>query len=382
VPGAVPAPPPLLDRNAPAYSCPAVEAAPAGIAAVPAAEATTAANDPLAAIKAAAGKAQTEADKTQAERYAEMQAARKAQGLDNDEARQKYMQDLMAQKANLADEANRTNMLRRAQFFSQWGSTPGNTLVAGMAALKDKIPDIIQDAKDQKLALQQADKAIYELGEATRMEKLGMFDEAGKQKQKAAETAALLQSHLATASASIEHARLTSAATVKAADISGKAHMYGADTAAAAQKYTADKHLVGQLSASAAMESARKEATAGRIQQTELHGIDLERAGLDKLFESLNAAKLKDKAYTDAVGTVGLVDKMQSPDDTWLQKKRVAESIIKQKEDTISKLMANRYNAFESHVKEVNPRYVSPGNPYAIDISPASTKADPLGLRK
>ena len=348
---AVSAPPPLLDKNAPAYVAPpavarsvvpvapkagpavvpgavpatpvSAAAAPAGIAAVPAAGATEAANDPLAAIKAAAGKAQTEADKTQEQRYAEMQAARKAQGLDNDEARQKYMQDLMAQKSNLADEANRTNMLRRAQFFAQWGSTPGNTLVAGMAALKDKIPDIIQDAKDQKLALQQADKAIYDLGEATRLEKLGLFDEAGKQKQKAAETAALLQSHLATASANIEHAKLTSAGTVQAAGINAKAHVQAASISATA------------------MENARKEAGKTREQVAALHGVDQERLGLDKVFENLNATKLKDKAYTDAVGTVGLVDKMQSPDNTWLQKKTAAERVIKAKEDFKTILESN-----------------------------------------
>jgi hypothetical protein len=79
-------------------------------------------------------------------------------------------------------------------------STPGNTLVAGMVALKNRIPDILQDSKDQKLARQQADKAIFDLEESMRLEKLGAYDKADARKQAAIKTMADLQSHLTTAS--------------------------------------------------------------------------------------------------------------------------------------------------------------------------------------
>ena len=140
------------------------------------------------------------ANKTTKEIYEQDLADKKALGLDNSEARQKLMQQQMAERANLGDEANRANWMRRAQFFAEMASTPGNTLVAGMVALKNRIPDILQDAKDQKMARQQADKAIYELGEADRLEKLGAYTQATATKQAAIKTMADLQSHLTTAS--------------------------------------------------------------------------------------------------------------------------------------------------------------------------------------
>jgi hypothetical protein len=110
------------------------------------------------------------------------------------------LQQQMAERANLSEEANRQNMLQRAKFFAELGSTPGNTLVAGLIALKKNIPDIIQNDKDQKLARQQADKAIYDLEESMRMEKLGVYDKADVKKQSAIKTMADLQSNLTTAS--------------------------------------------------------------------------------------------------------------------------------------------------------------------------------------
>jgi len=141
-----------------------------------------------------------EANMSTKEIYERDLADKKALGLDNSEARQKLMQQQMAERANLSDEADRANWMRRAQFFAEMASTPGNTLVAGMVALKNRIPDFIQDAKDQKLARQQADKAIYELGEADRLEKLGAYTQATATKQTAIKTMAELQSHLTTAS--------------------------------------------------------------------------------------------------------------------------------------------------------------------------------------
>jgi hypothetical protein len=106
----------------------------------------------------------------------------------------------MAERANLTAENEHTNLLRRAKFFAELGSTPGNTLVAGLVALKNQIPDILQDAKDQKLARQQADKAIFDLEESMRLEKLGVYDKSDARKQAAIKTMADLQSNLTTAS--------------------------------------------------------------------------------------------------------------------------------------------------------------------------------------
>jgi hypothetical protein len=206
------APPALLDRNAPAYSGPSVEGAPTGITTAPAV-------DPLADARTTLKSLQDTANKSQEEIYKENLAAMKAQGLDTSEARQQYMKDQMAQRANIEKDAQNKEYLRRAQFFAQWGSTPGNTLVAGMAALKERIPDIIQDAADKRLALQQADKAIYELGEATRMEKLGQWEKAAAQKLEAAKTAATLQAHITQAAATIRGHEISKEGTLGAAGI-------------------------------------------------------------------------------------------------------------------------------------------------------------------
>ena len=48
-----------------------------------------------------------------------------------DKAAQEERARLMAEKTSLKEEAERNKSLRLAQFFASWGSTPGNTLVAG-----------------------------------------------------------------------------------------------------------------------------------------------------------------------------------------------------------------------------------------------------------
>ncbi|NDG00602.1 MAG: hypothetical protein EB123_04025 [Synechococcaceae bacterium WBB_32_011] len=218
----------------PSAAGPAVEAEPAGIVAVPPTGATVAANDPLADARATLKSLQDTANKSQEDIYKENLAAMKAQGLDTSEARQQYMKDQMAQRANIEKDAQNKEYLRRAQFFAQWGSTPGNTLVAGMAALKERIPDIIQDAADKRLALQQADKAIYELGEAIRMEKLGQWEKAAAQKLEAAKTAATLQAHITQAAASIKGHEIGKEATLGAAGINAAANVEGHKIMAAA----------------------------------------------------------------------------------------------------------------------------------------------------
>jgi replication-associated recombination protein RarA len=80
----------------------------------------------------------------------------------------------MAERANLADEKERQRHMRLAEFFASWGSTPGPVLVAGMNALKQSIPGIISDEKEAKKARKEADKIIYDIDEATRLEKQGM----------------------------------------------------------------------------------------------------------------------------------------------------------------------------------------------------------------
>jgi hypothetical protein len=86
----------------------------------------------------------------------------------------------------MKDEQERQRHLRLAEFFASWGSTPGPTLVAGMNALKQSIPGIVSDEKEAKKARREADKIIFDIDEATRLEKLGLYDKATALKEKAA----------------------------------------------------------------------------------------------------------------------------------------------------------------------------------------------------
>jgi hypothetical protein len=115
------------------------------------------------------------------------QAARKAAGIEAPGIEQRAR--LMAERANAEDEAERTKYLRLAEFFASWGSTPGDTLTAGMTAFKNKVPDMISDQKEAKRIRMEIDKSLASLDEATRLEKVGNFDAATAEKNKAAEIA-------------------------------------------------------------------------------------------------------------------------------------------------------------------------------------------------
>jgi len=92
------------------------------------------------------------------------------------------MAKLMAERANSVDEARRISALRMAEFFGAWGSTPGNTIVAGLNTLKNKVPDLIGDIKEATKIRRQIDKDISEIEKIERLEKSGNYDEAAKRK--------------------------------------------------------------------------------------------------------------------------------------------------------------------------------------------------------
>ena len=124
----------------------------------------------------------------------ERKAAMKEAGVaDISEGQQRQRAELMAEKANMNEEKERQKYLRMAEFFAKWGSTPGPTLVAGMNALRESVPGIIADEKEQKKARREIDKSIADLDNATRLEKRGDVDAAMALKLKAAEDMKALQ---------------------------------------------------------------------------------------------------------------------------------------------------------------------------------------------
>jgi hypothetical protein len=162
----------------------------------------------------------------------EMQAEREALGVGDNKAREELRSQQMAERANMKDEQQRQKHLRLAEFFASWGSTPGPTLVAGMNALKQSIPGIVSDEKEAKKARKEADKIIYDIDEATRLEKLGMIDKATALKQKAASHAEDYNKYLL----SLQGQREGNERAIEAAKIQAKAQ-----TDAAAMRNASDK---------------------------------------------------------------------------------------------------------------------------------------------
>jgi hypothetical protein len=89
---------------------------------------------------------------------------------------------LMAERANAKDEARRAQSLRFAEFFADWGSRPGSTIAAGLTALKEKIPSIVTDSREEAKIRRAINKDIAGLDKADRLEKAGAWDEAAKLK--------------------------------------------------------------------------------------------------------------------------------------------------------------------------------------------------------
>jgi hypothetical protein len=110
--------------------------------------------------------------------------------------RENYRAEEMARRANLKDEAERQKQMRLAEFFASWGSTPGPVLVAGMTALKKSIPGMVEDSKEAKKLQRESDKIIYDIDEATRLEKAGHKKEAQTIIQQAATNASQLNAVL------------------------------------------------------------------------------------------------------------------------------------------------------------------------------------------
>ena len=139
-----------------------------------------------------------QANRTTADILKEIEAEREASGIGDNKAREEYRAQQMAERANMKDEQARQRNMRLAEFFAAWGSTPGPVLVAGMNALKQSIPGIISDEKEAKKARKEADKIIYDIDEATRLDKLGMHDKAVARREQAAKHAEEYNKYLLT----------------------------------------------------------------------------------------------------------------------------------------------------------------------------------------
>jgi len=187
-------------------------------------------------LKAQYADAEKREQMTGAEHMAETEKLYAAAGVGNQsEGQQKQRAEMMAEKANLAADNERTKNLRMAEFFAKWGSTPGPTLVAGLNALKESVPNIVADEKEQKKIRREIDKSIADLDNATRLEKRGDIDKGQTLRLQAAENMRTLRGKIV----EYQSKRESDASTAASAK-------YGDDTRAASSKYVADLNLRGE----------------------------------------------------------------------------------------------------------------------------------------
>ena len=144
---------------------------------------------------------------------------------DQSEGQRKQREEMMAEKANMGEERERQKYMRMAEFFAAWGSTPGPTLVAGLNALKQSVPGIIADEKEQKKARREIDKSIADLDNATRLEKRGDIDKGQALRLKAAEDMKALQMKIV----DYQSRRESDEAGIKGQKISAEASNYRAE---------------------------------------------------------------------------------------------------------------------------------------------------------
>jgi hypothetical protein len=105
------------------------------------------------------------------------------------EIRATRMKELMDERANAPDEKRRQFGFRAAEFFSNWGTTAGEPLVAGMKAMKDIIPSLEADKKDQKAMMKTVNQSIAELRLSELAEQKGDTKEGTRRRERAADIA-------------------------------------------------------------------------------------------------------------------------------------------------------------------------------------------------
>jgi hypothetical protein len=194
-----------------------------------------------------------------------------------------------------------------AEFFAKWGSTPGPVLVAGMNALKESIPNIIADQKDAKKLQRESDKIIYDLDQATRLEKQGNIKESAAEKNEIAKRAediskiiAQIQERQMTATANITSSENQARAHVRASENQATAHVTGARTAAEASNYASD-----------ARTKEHRESSAQRLEETKYAKVQ---DAANNAYKTLNLvqqniAAMREKpgsAYSKAQEDIGL----------------------------------------------------------------------------
>ena len=309
--------------------------------------------------------ASAQANRPTAELLKEIQAERDALGVGENVGRQEFRAQQMAERANLADEKERQRHMRLAEFFASWGSTPGPVLVAGMNALKQSIPGIISDEKEAKKARKEADKIIYDIDEATRLEKLGMIDKATAKKEQAAKHAEDYNKYLLT----FQSQRESDKRALEQTTMSTEAQLEAARIQAGAQR--------GQ--------------TSQRAKETEMYNIErsleISRNRLAKVEQDITSTRDKPPKGTPLAKAMESVNRynnileknkgdVSKVDDFIKKDAEQAAAIVKRFEDDAKR----RLKDARDQVNMYEETYLTQGRGAKLDKKALSSKADPYDI--
>jgi hypothetical protein len=149
-----------------------------------------------------------------------------------------------------------------------------------MNALKQSIPNIISDEKEAKKARKEADKIIYDIDEATRLEKLGLHDKASARIEKAASHAQDFNKQLIT----FESQRQSDKRALEVAGIQAKAQTDAAGMRNASDRLTRQAQLSATSEAKifSQYQTASKEydyvvANVAKQESSDVHKDDLKK---------------------------------------------------------------------------------------------------------
>jgi hypothetical protein len=94
-----------------------------------------------------------------------------------------FAQERAEQKKFLAQaegDARKAEALRWAQMWAKFGSTPGPILKAGLTAINETIPDLLDDQKYARALQRSITKTLNDIDRAEYLDKKGRYDEAQK----------------------------------------------------------------------------------------------------------------------------------------------------------------------------------------------------------
>jgi hypothetical protein len=256
--------------------------------------------------------------------------AQKAAGIEtSQEASAAERKQIMDERANAGVEQKRQMYLRMGEFFANWGSTPGAPLAAGLKAMKDVLPGVMEDTKAHRKLLQDINKSENDLNHAVRLEQLGLWEKAGTKKDAASARLTKWGDDIATLGVKVTQQTEELAAAQKRTETSAGASMYGADVRAVSEEAQVAKSNASEVRT---MLNSTRQLRDDIKQLHKLKGDAVDDAELKDIVDQIQAKEGEIKLYNDQIKSlqhIGLPQVREqfippSPDDPVAKQRTIA----------------------------------------------------------